>query len=233
MQGKVKVNGKSKQSWHSFIGVLWLILMIIVTSVVQVPLLYMKGGSLAHQLMWAALYLLGFVVAIALGFWGYRRVHKGWQRLDRKDWWLMVKGYGFIIVSEIILGGANNVFYGETSTANNDALHQLMGRSSLTLIMLSLTAVFASPFLEELTFRGLLIDGCFPAKWFWFPVIASGVVFSLVHMSDNAISWLLYAVMGGTFAYVYKRTGKLQSTIILHGFNNLIAMGAMLSTMLH
>ncbi|MFC6261604.1 type II CAAX endopeptidase family protein [Levilactobacillus fujinensis] len=225
MQGKVKVGGA--------FGWLWLILMLIVTSVVQVPLVYIKGGTLAHQLMWAGLYLLGFVAAIAVGFWGYHRVHKGWQRLTYNDWWLMVKGYGFIIISEIILGLANHIFYGETSTANNDALQQLMGRSSLTLVMLSLTAVFASPFLEELTFRGLLIDGCFPAKWFWVPVIASGVVFSLVHMSDNIISWLLYAIMGGTFAYIYKRTGKLQSTIILHGFNNLIAIGEMLILIRH
>ncbi|AKP65462.1 metal-dependent membrane protease [Levilactobacillus koreensis JCM 16448] len=225
MQEKVKVGGIR--------GWLWFGLMLVLANVVQIPLIYIKGGARWHQLMWAALYLLGFVVAIAIGFYGYHRVHKGWQRLDRNDWWLMVKGYGFIIVSEVILGVANNVFYGETSTANNDALQQLMGRSSLTLIMLSLTAVLASPFLEELTFRGLLIDGCFSAKWFWLPVIASGIIFSLVHISDNVISWLLYAIMGGTFAYVYKRTGKLQSTIILHGFNNLIAVGAMLSTMFH
>ncbi|WP_143463932.1 CPBP family intramembrane glutamic endopeptidase [Levilactobacillus enshiensis] len=230
MQEKLKVEGPSKWSWFGWV---WFVLMLILTTVVQIPLVYIKGGVLWHQLMWAAFYLLGFVVAIAVGFWGYHRVHHGWQRLNRNDWWLMVKGYAFIIVSEIILGSANNIFFGETSTANNDALQQLMGRSTLTLIMLSLTAVLASPFLEELTFRGLLIDGCFPAKWFWVPVIASGVVFSLVHMSDNLISWLLYAIMGGTFAYVYKRTGKLQSTIILHGVNNLIAMGAMLTTMLH
>ncbi|MCF7523852.1 CPBP family intramembrane metalloprotease [Levilactobacillus brevis] len=59
----------------------------------------------------------------------------------------------------------------------------------------------------------------------------SGIAFSIPHASSNPISWLLYAVMGGTLAYVYRRTGKLQSSILLHGFNNLVAVGLMLLTL--
>jgi len=140
----------------------------------------------------------------------------------------MVRGYVFVIVAQVLLGLLNNLFYHQTSTANNQAIASFMNQGPWTLVLLSLTAVLASPIIEEVTFRGLLVDGCFPANMFWIPIVVSGVAFSIVHMSSNPISWLIYAVMGGTFAYVYKRTGKLQSTIILHGFNNLIAVGAML-----
>jgi len=221
-----------KQQPVSYWNFGWVLIMIVVTSVVQIPLNFMAHGTALHRGLWAAGYLVGFAVAIALGAWIFQRVHPvHWQRLTRQDWQLMVKGYVFIIAAEIVLNVVNNVFFGETSTKNNTLIADIMGHSSLTLVMLSLTAVLASPFLEELTFRGILVGGCFPAKMFWIPVITSGVIFSLVHQSDNIISWLIYALMGGTFAYIYRKTDKLQTTIILHGFNNLIAVAVMIATL--
>lgn len=216
----------------SFMVWLWVILLVIILNIVQVPLLFLGNGTLGVRLLWSVVYLAGFIATIILGLWVYHRVHPvKWQRLSGKDWWLMIRGYVFVIVVEMVLGVLNNLIYHQTSTANNQAIASFMGQGTLTLVLLSLTAVFASPIIEEVTFRGLLVDGCFPANMFWIPIIVSGVAFSIVHMSSNPISWLIYAVMGGTFAYVYKRTGKLQSTIILHGFNNLIAVGAMLWTL--
>ena len=221
---------KDQQSRYWNFG--WVLIMIVVVSVVQIPLSFMVHGTALHRGLWAAGYLAGFAIAIALGCWLYVRVHPvHWQRLTRRDWQLMIKGYAFMIGVEIVLSLVNAGLFGETSTKNNMVIANIMGTSTLTLVMLSLTAVLASPILEELTFRGILVGGCFPDKAFWLPVIVSGVVFSLVHQSNNPISWLIYAVMGGTFAYVYRRTDKLQATIIMHGFNNLIAVGAMLATL--
>ncbi|TGD17478.1 CPBP family intramembrane glutamic endopeptidase [Levilactobacillus suantsaiihabitans] len=211
---------------------LWLILLVIILNLVQLPLLFLNHGAIGQRFVWSAIYVAGFAAVIALGLWIYRRVHPvKWQRLTRQDWWLMVKAYGFVILVEMVLGMVNSLLYHQTSTANNQAISSFMNQGTLTMVMLSLTAVLASPVIEELTFRGVLIDGCFPANMFWLPIIVSGVAFSIVHMSTNPVSWLIYAMMGGTFAYVYKRTGKLQSTIFLHGFNNLIAVGLMLLTL--
>ncbi|WP_332870973.1 type II CAAX endopeptidase family protein [Levilactobacillus tujiorum] len=212
----------------------WVLVMIVVTSVVQIPLGFMMRGPVVQRGLWAAAYLLGFIVAIGLGIWIFRKTHTSrWQSLTTQDWRLMIKGYLFIIVVEILLNMVNNIFFNESSTKNNTLIATIMGHSTLTLVMLSLTAVFASPILEELTFRGILVGGCFPATSFWLPVVASGVVFSLVHQSDNIVSWLIYAIMGGTFAYIYRKTDKLQTTIILHGFNNLIAVLLMILTLRH
>lgn len=210
----------------------WVLIMIVVVSIVQIPLSFMMHGTGLQRGLWAAGYLLGFAVAIGIGIWIFRRVQPlHWQRLTGQDWLLMIKGYAFVVVVEIILNITNAVFFGETSTKNNTLIANIMGHSTLTLVMLSITAVLASPILEELTFRGILMKGCFPAKMFWLPVIVSGVIFSLVHQSDNVISWLVYALMGGTFAYIYRKTDKLQTTIILHGFNNLIAVTAMIASL--
>lgn len=224
----MKITGQPSKYWN--FG--WVLIMIVIVSIVQIPLSFMSRGTLGQRGLWAGGYLLGFVVAIGVGGWIFSRVHPGhWQRLTRQDWQLMVKGYLFMIIAEMALNVVNISFFNETSTKNNALIAEIMGHSTLTLVMLSLTAVLASPILEELTFRGILVGGCFPDKAFWLPVITSGVVFSLVHQSDNLISWLIYAIMGGTFAYIYRKTDKLQTTIILHGFNNLIAVGAMIATL--
>ncbi|WP_341778564.1 CPBP family intramembrane glutamic endopeptidase [Levilactobacillus sp. HBUAS70063] len=224
----MKSTGQPSKYWN--FG--WVLIMIVIVSIVQIPLSFMSRGTLGQRGLWAGGYLLGFVVAIGVGGWIFSRVHPGhWQRLTRQDWQLMVKGYLFMIIAEMALNVVNISFFNETSTKNNALIAEIMGHSTLTLVMLSLTAVLASPILEELTFRGILVGGCFPDKTFWLPVITSGVVFSLVHQSDNLISWLIYAIMGGTFAYIYRKTDKLQTTIILHGFNNLIAVGAMIATL--
>lgn len=224
----MKITGQPSKYWN--FG--WVLIMIVIVSIVQIPLSFMSRGTLGQRGLWAGGYLLGFVVAIGVGGWIFSRVHPGhWQRLTRQDWQLMVKGYLFMIIAEMALNVVNIFFFNETSTKNNALIAEIMGHSTLTLVMLSLTAVLASPILEELTFRGILVGGCFPDKAFWLPVITSGVVFSLVHQSDNLISWLIYAIMGGTFAYIYRKTDKLQTTIILHGFNNLIAVGAMIATL--
>lgn len=216
----------------SFAVWLWVILLVIILNIVQIPLLFLSNGTVVARLLWSVVYLVGFVAVITLGLWIYQRVHPvKWQRLSGRDWWLMVRAYLFVIVVEMVLGMLNNLVYHQTSTANNQAITSYLSQGTLTLVLLSLTAVLASPIIEEITFRGLLVDGCFPAKMFWLPIVFSGVAFSIVHMSSNPISWLIYAMMGGTFAYVYKRTHKLQSTIILHAFNNLIAVGAMLLTL--
>lgn len=223
-QQRIKIGGFG--SW------LWVIGMVILISVVQLPLLQLNHGSLSHRVLWSGIYLAGFVITALIGFWRYRQIHPvNWQRLTGQDWVQMVKGYGFIILSEFILSGLTSVLYHQTSTANNQAIGTLMGRSSLTMILFSLTAVLGSPIIEELTFRGLLIDGCFAPRSFWLSIVVSGIAFSIPHASSNPISWLLYAVMGGTLAYVYRRTGKLQSSILLHGFNNLVAVGLMLLTL--
>lgn len=210
----------------------WVILLVIILNIVQVPLIFLGNGSTGQRVLWAAVYLAGFGLAIALGLWVYHRVHPvKWQRLVGRDWWLMIRAYVFVVVVEMLLSQLNNLIYHQTSTENNQVIASYMHQGTLTLVMLSLTAVCASPVIEELTFRGLLVSGCFPANMFWIPIVVSGVAFSIVHMSSNLISWLIYAIMGGTFAYVYKRTGKLQSTIYLHAFNNLIAVGLMLGSL--
>lgn len=221
---------QSKQTsagWNWF----WVIILLILTSLIQLPLLAIGRGTVLANVGWSILYLTGFGVTIGLAWWRYRLVHPRWTALTAADWRLMIGGYAIIIVSEWLLGLVNQWWFHQSSTVNNQEIAQLLGRGPVVLVLLSTTAILASPILEEIIFRGLLIDGCLAGWSFWPPILASGIAFSLLHQSSNPVSWLIYAVMGGVFAYVYRRTDKIQSNVMMHAFNNLLAIGAMLMTL--
>ena len=90
----------------------------------------------------------------------------------------------------------------------------------LNLILISIIA----PIFEEIFFRKLLIDRTikYGAK---ISIILSATIFGFMHGNLNQ---LFYAfLMGGFFAYVYIKTGKIIYTIVLHMIVNL--MGSVVS----
>ena len=88
------------------------------------------------------------------------------------------------------------------------------------LIIISLMA----PIFEEILFRKLLIDRTikYGAK---VSIILSAFIFALFHGNLNQFFYAL--LMGGFFAYVYIKTGRIIYTMILHGIINL--MGSVVS----
>lgn len=85
--------------------------------------------------------------------------------------------------------------------------------------------VIAAPILEELIFRGIILNGLLrrysPVK----SIIISSVLFGIVHLNP----WqFMSALIIGTFSgWVYYKTKKLSLSIIIHFVNNLIAFIAM------
>jgi membrane protease YdiL (CAAX protease family) len=111
-----------------------------------------------------------------------------------------------------------------TSTANQDNINALLSMNTAVLVVFSLSAVFIAPFVEEFIFRGLITKFFFTKGNWWYSIILSGVLFSLGHASDNFVSYLLYATMGGILAYVFKKSGQIKMSIAVHMLNNGVAM---------
>jgi len=86
-----------------------------------------------------------------------------------------------------------------------------------------LLAVLALPFLEELLFRGFL--------WRWLAgrpdvgpgraLFLSALLFALFH---EPVAWLPILYLGGLFAWIYWRSGRLREVWMAHALHN--AMGA-------
>lgn len=104
-----------------------------------------------------------------------------------------------------------------------------MKDNSVILIVLSFSAIFLTPFAEELIFRGLITNLFFKDDSFWPKVILSGFIFSLGHVSTNIISFLVYFYMGAVLAFIYVKTGRIRIAIMLHMVNNAVAIVEMIA----
>ncbi|MBO76478.1 MAG: hypothetical protein CME17_03525 [Gemmatimonadetes bacterium] len=81
--------------------------------------------------------------------------------------------------------------------------------------------VIAAPVLEELIFRGVMLDGLLriysPTK----AVIASSLLFGLIHL--NPAQFVGAALVGGFMGWVYVHTRSVMATILIHASFNLTA----------
>jgi membrane protease YdiL (CAAX protease family) len=84
-----------------------------------------------------------------------------------------------------------------------------------------ITLVIAAPILEELIFRGIILDGFLkiysPSK----SIILSSILFGLVHL--NPWQFLSGLFIGVFMGWIYYRTNSLWLTIIIHASLNLFS----------
>ncbi len=81
--------------------------------------------------------------------------------------------------------------------------------------------VIAAPIIEELIFRGIILDGLLrrysPVK----SIILSSILFGIVHLNPwQFVSALIIGLFSG---WIYYRTKKLSLSILIHLINNLVA----------
>ena len=85
-------------------------------------------------------------------------------------------------------------------------------------VAVAVGAVVLAPAIEELLFRGVLLN-CWAAKWsVGTAVVASSIAFGILHGNPVGIT-----VAGLVMAVLYLRTGTLLVPIAFHAANNFIA----------
>lgn len=172
-------------------------------------------------------YVIMYLLIIFYARYAYRRCDQHPRKQAGTFKWV-VGGYAAIIAGNIVFSVLNRFLYHQSSTANNTVLSSLMRSNRIVMIALVIGACTLAPIAEELVFRGVLMNTFFARDTFWPKIIMSGLVFSLEHLSTTPISFLIYAYLGGVLAYVYRRSGQLQNSILLHALNNLISVSALL-----
>lgn len=204
---------------------------------IGLPSIAMQIANRSSNVTWLTVCLVTIFILlfVAIIVWARQLYQKYNQLPIRKNirWGAIFGGYVVIMVAEYILGTLNILIYHQTETANNQSLMQILGANPLVTIVFSISVFTLTPIAEELIFRGVLMNMFFKPSNFWPKVILSGVVFSLDHLSTNVISFLIYCMLGMVLAYVYRRTGDIRNSMLLHGLNNLIAIALMFGTMLH
>ena len=81
-----------------------------------------------------------------------------------------------------------------------------------------LVAGITAPIVEEMVFRKLLIDRVVKYGE-WVAILTSGIMFGMFH--GNFSQFFFATLLGGFFAYIYVRTGKIWYTMFLHATVNL------------
>ncbi len=95
------------------------------------------------------------------------------------------------------------------------------GESWLVLILEFLTTAVVVPVMEEFAFRGVLLSAL-RKHGTGFAIVASALIFSLVHMDFSNVVFAFVA--GLVFGCLYVRTGNLWITVCIHFLNNGIAV---------
>jgi membrane protease YdiL (CAAX protease family) len=84
-----------------------------------------------------------------------------------------------------------------------------------------ITIVIAAPLIEELIFRGIILNGLLqrysPVK----SIILSSILFGIAHL--NPWQFFTAFIIGVFSGWVYYRTKKLSLSILIHTVNNLVA----------
>lgn len=81
--------------------------------------------------------------------------------------------------------------------------------------------VIAAPLLEEILFRGIILDGFLKNYKSLHAILVSAFIFALVH--GNLVQGLNAFILGALFGWIYWKTKSIIPTIVIHAVNNALA----------
>lgn len=179
-----------------------------------------------------------FVSYSGLGYYAYTllkktSIDKVFHKPNIRNWhhiWFILRLFFIMMILEVIINTIRVALTGVATTDNQKAITNLMSHMNVTMVAMLIYAVIMAPVVEEIIFRGLVINYFFRKSWWWASIILSGILFAFPHMGliptnlVDGLSYLLYASMGMVLAYTYKRTGNIQDSIAIHFINNFITM---------
>lgn len=140
-----------------------------------------------------------------------------------------------IMAGNVLLSTGNALIFGKTTENANQATIESLATPSM-IFGLVLMVVFLAPFIEELMFRGLVIDNMLYGLPDWVKIGLSGVAFGLFHVIGTDFQWfalIQYSFMGIMLGHAYVKTNRLQTSIMVHMGNNLIGAVPLVMMAIH
>lgn len=141
-------------------------------------------------------------------------------------------GYLAIIFGLMFINMARILATGHMTVASNQqTLQNTFSQGPYGIIFVGVLAVVVAPIVEELIFRGVVMNYFFKNSGWWWNIALSAVLFGYFHVYSafNFFDFLQYALMGAVLAYIYKKTRQLQYAMLTHALNNAISFFAMMS----
>ena len=170
--------------------------------------------------------ICNYILPFPIFYWLMKRIDS--EKLEKQS--INIKtfiSYTAITITLMWIGNIagliiTNLLSGAIQSDIANPVQELINSTDLILNLIVIS--FIAPIFEEILFRKFLIDRTikYGAN---VSIVLSAIVFALFHGNLNQFFYAL--LMGGFFAYIYTKTGKIKYTIILHIIVNF--MGSVVS----
>lgn len=198
------------------------------------------GKSVKLFLIWWSLYFATVVIGIIFGrvfknieimkwtlvtgyllitvlFFGKGYVKLSFGRIEKPMVWpavgmsvLIAASQAFVLLSALSLLDVDLLYQGEELERRQQFFSGIAG---------ALNACIFGPIMEEICFRGLVLEGLLKTRCRpWLAILISALLFALLHgLGANFVTAMLFGILVG---WLYWRTGSIIPGIIIHITNN-------------
>ncbi len=158
----------------------------------------------------------GYLLIIVL-FFGKGYVKLSFGRIEKPMVWpavgmsvLIATSQAFVLFSALSLLDVDLLYQGEELERRQQFFSGIAG---------ALNACIFGPIMEEICFRGLILDGLLKTRCRpWLAILISALLFALLHgFGANFVTAMLFGILVG---WLYWRTGSIIPGIIIHITNN-------------
>ncbi|MQS75000.1 CPBP family intramembrane glutamic endopeptidase [Companilactobacillus halodurans] len=218
---------KSKNTYHPIKVILLIITFLFLFLMEQLPLSILTltkkelGANYSSYISYAPLLtLILLAISTIILIFVFKHAQKFPTQKFTKGTWMIVV---IATVLTMVINFATVPFM-RSSNENVDALKLVANNNMVILILFT---IFVAPILEEILFRGILMNWFFVDRPF-LAILLSGIVFGYVHAPFSANTDWIYALskilLGVVLAGVYYRTKNIKADITVHFLNNILAI---------
>ena len=146
-----------------------------------------------------------------------------------RDWGLVafavLGAYAAVLGYMLLIAVAEAVTGADLSRiSRGNGIPAIEGSTPLVWAILAVAVTVAAPLCEELFFRGLVFRALATLRGPTIGIVVSGLAFALVHFNVSVI--VPFTVIGMIFAWTYRSSGSLWTTIAAHAIFNSISFVA-------
>ncbi|WP_047998974.1 CPBP family intramembrane glutamic endopeptidase [Lactiplantibacillus herbarum] len=198
-----------------------LLILIIYAIIYLLPSLLI---TLFHQLgsqvflVQTADYLIGAVILV----WLATRIPTKNVLEQHPSSWLMTVVWGLIGLVLVVVGQSLILqvmqMLGQSTASTNTTTLLTVGQQYPIFF---LAIIIGAPIMEEIVFRKVLFGSLSSATGQVGAAIISSIFFSLAHADGH---FILYAFIGLLFCWLYRQTGRIQTSMIAHVLMNAVVV---------
>lgn len=201
---------------EAFVKSLKLLLLLVVLYIVTF-IIGVIVGSVFNNIEITKWVLVIGLMLLAVLFFGKRYVDLSFDRIERRMVWpaigmsvLIAVAQLLITISVLSLLDVDYFYQGEELERRQQLITGIAG---------ALFVIVSGPIIEEICFRGLLLDGLLKTRCHpWAAILISAVAFGLFHgLWAPFVTATLFGILAG---WLYWRTGSIIPGLIIHITNN-------------